>query len=49
MTGWVRRKVPPYGRKPTFASRSAFFGLSKLSVWWLRPGIGIAQNYSVHQ
>ena len=24
-----------------FASRSAFFGLSKLSVWWLRLGIGI--------
>lgn len=24
-----------------FASRSAFFGLSKLSVWWLRLGIAI--------
>src|SRR4030095_14680521 len=24
-----------------FASRSAFFGLSKLAVWWLRLGIGI--------
>src|ERR1700675_3543096 len=24
-----------------FASNSAFFGLSKLSVWWLRLGIGI--------
>ena len=24
-----------------FASTSAFFGLSKLSVWWLRLGIGI--------
>ena len=24
-----------------FASRSAFFGLSKLSVWWLRLGVGI--------
>jgi len=24
-----------------FASRSAFFGLSKLSVWWLRLGIGL--------
>jgi putative transposase len=24
-----------------FASRSAFFGLSKLSVWWLRLGIGV--------
>ena len=24
-----------------FASRSAFFGLSKLSVWWLRLGIDI--------
>jgi putative transposase len=24
-----------------FASSSAFFGLSKLSVWWLRLGIGI--------
>jgi len=24
-----------------FASRSALFGLSKLSVWWLRLGIGI--------
>jgi putative transposase len=24
-----------------FSSRSAFFGLSKLSVWWLRLGIGI--------
>ena len=24
-----------------FASQSAFFGLSKLSVWWLRLGIGI--------
>lgn len=24
-----------------FASRSTFFGLSKLSVWWLRLGIGI--------
>jgi len=24
-----------------FASVSAFFGLSKLSVWWLRLGIGI--------
>ena len=24
-----------------FASASAFFGLSKLSVWWLRLGIGI--------
>ena len=24
-----------------FASRTAFFGLSKLSVWWLRLGIGI--------
>jgi putative transposase len=24
-----------------FASPSAFFGLSKLSVWWLRLGIGI--------
>lgn len=24
-----------------FAGRSAFFGLSKLSVWWLRLGIGI--------
>ena len=24
-----------------FASRSAFFGLSRLSVWWLRLGIGI--------
>ena len=25
----------------SFASDSAFFGLSKLSVWWLRLGIGI--------
>jgi len=25
-----------------FASNSAFFGLSKLSVWWLRLGIAIA-------
>ena len=24
-----------------FASRSAFFGLSELSVWWLRLGIDI--------
>ena len=24
-----------------FASTSAFFGLSQLSVWWLRLGIGI--------
>jgi transposase InsO family protein len=24
-----------------FASNSAFFGLSKLSVWWLRLGIAI--------
>jgi putative transposase len=24
-----------------FASRSTFFGLSKLSIWWLRLGIGI--------
>jgi putative transposase len=24
-----------------FASRTAFFGLSKLSVWWLRLGVGI--------
>lgn len=24
-----------------FASNSAFFGLSQLSVWWLRLGIGI--------
>jgi putative transposase len=24
-----------------FASRTAFFGLSRLSVWWLRLGIGI--------
>jgi putative transposase len=24
-----------------FASNSAFFGLSKLSVWWLRLGVGI--------
>jgi hypothetical protein len=24
-----------------FASTTAFFGLSKLSVWWLRSGIGI--------
>jgi len=24
-----------------FASRSAFFGLSRLSVWWLRLGVGI--------
>jgi putative transposase len=24
-----------------FACRSAFFGLSKLSVWWLRLGIKI--------
>ena len=26
---------------PPFASTSAFFGLSKLSVWWLRLGIAI--------
>ena len=24
-----------------FASRTAFFGLSRLAVWWLRLGIGI--------
>jgi len=24
-----------------FSSRSAFFGLSKLSVWWLRLGVGV--------
>jgi hypothetical protein len=24
-----------------FASPNSFFGLSKLSVWWLRLGIGI--------
>ena len=28
-----------------FASRSAFFGLSKLSVWWLRLGIGIERMH----
>jgi transposase InsO family protein len=27
-----------------FASRSTFFGLSKLPVWWLRLGIGIERT-----
>ena len=31
-----------------FASRSAFFGLSKLSVWWLRLGIGIERIKPAH-
>jgi putative transposase len=31
-----------------FASCSAFFGLSKLSVWWLRLGIGIERIKPAH-
>jgi putative transposase len=31
-----------------FASCSAFFGLSKLSVWWLRLGIGIERIQPAH-
>jgi putative transposase len=31
-----------------FASQSAFFGLSKLSVWWLRLGIGIERIKPAH-
>jgi putative transposase len=31
-----------------FASRGAFFGLSKLSVWWLRLGIGIERIKPAH-
>jgi transposase InsO family protein len=31
-----------------FASRGAFFGLSKLSVWWLRLGIGIERIMPAH-
>jgi putative transposase len=31
-----------------FASNSAFFGLSKLSVWWLRLGIGIERIKPAH-
>ena len=31
-----------------FASRSTFFGLSKLSVWWLRLGIGIERIKPAH-
>jgi putative transposase len=31
-----------------FASRSAFFGLSKLAVWWLRLGIGIERIQPGH-
>ena len=31
-----------------FASRSALFGLSKLSVWWLRLGIGIERIQPGH-
>ncbi len=31
-----------------FASSSAFFGLSKLSVWWLRLGIGIERIKPAH-
>jgi len=31
-----------------FASRNAFFGLSKLSVWWLRLGIGIERIKPAH-
>ena len=31
-----------------FSSRSAFFGLSKLSVWWLRLGIGIERIQPAH-
>ena len=31
-----------------FASASAFFGLSKLSVWWLRLGIGIERIKPAH-
>jgi putative transposase len=31
-----------------FASRSAFFGLSKLSVWWLRLGIHIERIQPAH-
>jgi putative transposase len=29
-----------------FASASAFFGLSKLSVWWLRLGINLSQVFA---
>ena len=31
-----------------FASNSAFFGLSKLSVWWLRLGIGFERIKPAH-
>jgi putative transposase len=31
-----------------FASRSSFFGLSKLSVWWLRLGIAIERIKPAH-
>ena len=31
-----------------FASTSAFFGLSKLSVWWLRLGIGLERIKPAH-
>ena len=31
-----------------FASTSAFFGLSKLSVWWLRLGIAIERIKPAH-
>jgi putative transposase len=31
-----------------FASNSTFFGLSKLSVWWLRLGIGIERIKPAH-
>jgi putative transposase len=31
-----------------FASTSAFFGLSKLSVWWLRLGIGLERIRPAH-
>ena len=31
-----------------FASRGAFFGLSRLSVWWLRLGVGIERIKPAH-
>jgi transposase InsO family protein len=31
-----------------FASPNSFFGLSKLSVWWLRLGIGIERIKPAH-
>ena len=31
-----------------FSSRGTFFGLSKLSVWWLRLGIGIERIKPAH-